>query len=136
MTTASVLILAGCMAHVLAQDKEQNATNDFAVVQGELMNSGPPEFVLIKEVDPAAQTITGFQTRELLDPASKIVGFHRVFKFDEIEVTNARRQKLDKKEVEHLKGRIAIVGHQQISGAYLGMFLEDTVVVTYSPKNK
>jgi hypothetical protein len=135
ITTASVLILAGCIAHVLAQDKEQNASNYFAI-QGELMNSGPPEFVLISEVDPVARTITVFQTRELLDPASKIVGFHRVFKFDEIEVTNARRKKLDKNEVENFKGRLAIVGHQQISGAYLGMFLEDTVVVTYSPKNK
>jgi hypothetical protein len=135
ITTAAAVVLVTCIAHVMAQDQEQNATKYYAV-QGELMNCGPPEFVLISEVDPAAQTITVFQTKELGDPASRIVGFHRVFKVDEIEVTNARRKKLDKKEVADLKGRLAIVGNQQISGAYLGMLLEDTVVVTYSPISK
>ncbi len=51
-------------------------------------------------------------------------------------MTNARRQKLSEKEIANLKGRLVIVGYQQISGAYLGMFQEETVVVTYSPKDK
>jgi len=131
ITTFSAFVLAACIAHVMAQDAEQNVT----AVQGELMSCGPPEFMLISEVDPAAQTITAFQTKELFVPAHTIAGLHRAFKFDEIEVTNARRRKLTKKEIASLKGRLAIVGYQQISGAYLGMFQEDTVVVTYSPKD-
>jgi hypothetical protein len=135
ITTLSAFVLAACIAHVMARDTEQNVTNYFAI-QGELMSCGPPEFMLISEVDPAAQTITAFQTKELFVPAHTIAGLHRAFKFDEIEVTNARRRKLTEKEIASLKGRLAIVGYQQISGAYLGMFQEDTVVVTYSPKDK
>ena len=135
ITTLSAFVLAACIAHVMARDTEQNVTNYFAT-QGELMSCGPPEFVLISEVDPAAQTITAFQTKELFVPAHEISGLHRRFKFDEIEVTNARRRKLGENEIAKLKGRLAIVGYQQISGAYLGMFQEDIVVVTYSPKDK
>ena len=135
ITTLSAFVLAACIAHVMAHDTEQNVTKYFAI-QGELMSCGPPEFLLISEVDPAAQTITAFQTKELFDPAHEVGGFHRRFKFNEIEVTNARRQTLSEKEIANLRGRLAIVGYQQISGAYLGMFQEDTVVVTYSPKDK
>ena len=133
----SILIVIGCLAHVLAQDSNRNTT-DYYAVQGELMKSGPPEFMLVSEVDLNAKTITAFQTKEIRDQSPRIIGHHRSFKFSEIEVTNARRKKLDESEIKNLNERLVILstGEQQLSAAYLGMFIEDTIVVTFSPKTK
>lgn len=136
-TVFSILIVGGCLAHVLAQD-DNRATKDYFKVQGELMKCGPPEFMLVSEVDLNAQTITAFQSKELHAPSPHIVGYHRTFKLSEIQVTNARRKTLDKSEMKNLEGHMVILsmGEQQLSAAYLGMFLEDTIVVAFFPKEK
>ncbi|QDV25858.1 hypothetical protein [Aureliella helgolandensis] len=122
----------GFFAAALAQDAVYFKT------QGEVMESSPPKFMLISDVDLEAKTLTGMSTIERHDPKSVVSTFHITLKFSDIKVTNAMRVAVDDDDLSKLKGKLVVLydGKEPLSGAYMGLFREDTFVISVVPAKK
>ncbi len=140
-----ILACVGFFAHTWAQDDDRDAaataSTDYFNVQGNVMECSPPKFMLISEVDSQAKTITGLSTIQRQTPEAPepvISAFHRTFKMSEIEITNARRKAIGEDDFENLKGKLVVIseGKTPLSAAFLGLFREDTVVITIEAAKK
>ena len=60
------------------------------------------------------------------------------FKLSDIKVTNARRAAVDNADLSNLKGKLVVLydGKEQLSAAYMGLFREDAIVVSFVPAKK
>ena len=132
VTTVSVVSCFGLIAAALAQD------SDYFKTQGEVMECSPPKFMLVSDVDLEAKTLTGMSTIERLDPQRVVSAYHMTFKLSDIKVTNARRRAVDDSDLLKLKGRLVVLydGWKPLSAPYLGLFREDTIVISYIPAKK
>ena len=104
----------------------------FAVEQGELMESAPPKFMLVSNVDKDAGTITGMSTIERLDPTLVISAYYRTLKLSDVTVTNAMRKPVTEDVLDKIHGKLVVIsdGRTPLSAAYLGLFRKDTFVIT------
>ncbi len=129
VAAASVVTCAGFIATALAQD------SDYFETQGQVMECSPPKFMLISEVDMDAKTITGMSTIERHDPQPVVSAFHMTFKLSDITVTNARRTAVDESDLSKLEGKLVVLydGKEPLSAPYLGLFREDTIVISFEP---
>ncbi len=129
--TVSILACLCIVAAALAQD------NDYYKTQRQVMECSPPKFMLVSDVDLEAKTITGMSTIERHDP-HVFSAFHRTFKLSEINLTNARRAALEESELSKLKGKLVVLydGNEPLSAPYMGLFREDTIVVSLEPAKK
>lgn len=107
-------------------------------VQGDVMKCGPPKFMLISDVDLEAQTLTGLSTIQRHTPQPVVSAFHMTFKLSDIKVTNASRTAIDESDLNELKGKLVVLseGKEPLSAAYLGLFREDTIVISVSPASE
>ena len=128
------MIAAICVVACLAMTARGD---DYFVVQGEVMECSPPKFMLISDVDLVAQTLTGLSTMEGQTMQGQLVvgAFHRTLKLSDIKVTNARRKPIGENDIGKLKGKLVVVseGKTPLSAAFLGLFREDTFVITIAP---
>lgn len=109
------------------------ARGDYFEDQGKVMECSPPKFMLIENVDLKAQTISGMWTFERQTPESVVIAaVGRTFKLSDIKVTNARGKAIGEKDIEQLKGKLVVVseGKTPLSAPYLGLFREDTILIT------
>ena len=129
VATICVVTCIGVIASALAQD------NDYSKTQGEVMECSPPKFLLVSDVDVDAKTLTGMSTIERHDPKPVVSAFHMTFKLSDINVTNARRQPVDESGLSKLKGKLVVLydGKEPLSAAYMGLFREDTIVLSIVP---
>ncbi len=69
------------------------------------------------------------------DPQPTVVAFHRMFKLSDIKVTNARRGAVDESDFSKLKGKLVVLyeGKEPLSAAYMGLFREDSIVISFVP---
>jgi hypothetical protein len=132
VATVSIGICFGFIAAALAQD------GDYFKTQGEVMECSPPKFLLVSDVDMKAETLTGMSTIERHDPQPVVSAFHMTFKLSDIKVTNARRAAVDKADLSKLKGKLVVLydGKEPLSAAYMGLFREDAIVVSFVPAKK
>jgi len=132
IATVSIVGCFGFIAAAIAQD------SDYFKTQGQVMECSPPKFLLVSDVDMEAKTLTGMSTIERRDPKPAVAAFHMTFKFADISVTNARRVNVDESGLTKLKGKLVVFydGKEQLSAAYLGLFREDTIVITFVPEQK
>jgi len=126
VTTLCVLACIGGIAVTFAQDTAYFNT------QGEVMGCSPPKFLLVSDVDLVAKTITGMTTIERRDPNPSILAAHRQFNLSDVQLTDARRSPIKDDELKKLKGKLIVIaeGKGPLSATYLGLFREDTVVLT------
>jgi hypothetical protein len=131
VATVSIVACFGFIAAALAQD------GDYFKMQSEVMECSPPKFMLVSDVDMEAKTLTGMSTIERHDPKPVVV-FHMTFKLSEIKVTNARRAAVDDADLSKLKGQLVVLydGKEPLSAAYMGLFREDAIVVSFVPAKK
>jgi hypothetical protein len=124
-----IVICFGYIAAALAQDANYFKT------QGEVMECSPPKFMLVSDVDMMAKTITGMSTIERHDEKAVVSAFHMTFKLSDIRVTNARGAAVDEVDLSKLEGKLVVLydGKEPLSAAYLGLFREDTFVVSVVP---
>ena len=129
VATVSVVTCFGFIAAALAQD------GDYYKTQGEVMECSPPKFILVSEVDTEGKTLTGMSTIEQHSPEPVVIAYHMTFKLTDINVTNARRAVVDETDFSKLKGKLVVLydGKQPLSAAYLGLFREDTIVISLVP---
>jgi hypothetical protein len=120
------LVCFGFIAAALAQDA------DYFKTQGEVMESSPPKFMLVSDVDMKAKTLTGMSTIEMHDPKPVVSAFHMRLKLSDIKVTNARRAAVGDNDLSELKGKLVVLydGKEPLSAAYMGLFREDTFVIS------
>jgi hypothetical protein len=132
IATAGVIIFISFLAVALAQD------SDYFKTQGELMACSPPKFMLVAEVDVDGKTITGMLTQERQSPERSIIAYHMQFKFSEIKVTDARKAPVKEADISKLKGKLVVLydGKEPISAPYMGLFQEDTIIVSFVPTGK
>ena len=132
VATVSIVICFGFIAAALAQD------GDYFKTKGEVMECSPPKFLLVSDVDMKAETLTGMSTIERNDPQPVVSAFHMTFKLSDIKVTNARRAAVDKADLSKLKGKLVVLydGKEPLSAAYMGLFREDAIVVSFVPAQK
>ena len=130
VTTLCVLACIGGIAVTFAQETAYFST------QGEVMECSPPKFLLISEVDMVAKTLTGMTTIERHDPNPSILAAHRLFNLAEVRLTDARRSPIKDDELKGLKGKLIVFaeGKGPLSAPCLGLFREDTVVLTIPEK--
>lgn len=137
--TACVVICVGLIASTWAQDTESAAapttSGGYYQLQADVMECSPPKFLLIAQVDLDAQTLTGMSTIQTQTPDGSPMAYHMTFKLADINVTDARRNALDKTELKTLKGKFVVLseGKRPLSAVYLGLFREDTVVISIKP---
>ena len=142
ITAFCIVACIGLIAHTWAQGKvggaDENASADYFKAQGDVMECAPPKFLLISEVDLDAQTLTGLSTIETLRPESVVIAFHQTFRLSDVKVTNARRKAIADDDLKDLKGKLVVLsdGKGPLTAAYLGLFREDTIVVSISPATK
>lgn len=129
IATISVVAGLGLLASTFAQD------TDYFKTQGQVMECSPPKFLLVSDVDMEAKTLTGMSTIERRDPQPAVVAFHRTFKLSDIKVTNARRTMVDDADLAKLKGKLVVLydGKEPLSAAYMGLFREDAIVISFVP---
>lgn len=129
VATVSVVTCFGFIAAALAQD------SDYFKTQGEVMECSPPKFMLVSDVDMEAKTLTGMSTIERHDPQRVVSAYHMTFKLSDIKITNARRAAVDESGLSKLKGKLVVLydGNEPLSAAYLGLFREDTIVISLVP---
>lgn len=132
VATISVLTCCGCIAAALAQD------HDYFKTQGDVMECSPPKFLLVSDVDMEAETLTGMSTILRHDPQPVVAAYHMTLKLSDIKVTNARRAAVDETDLSKLEGKLVVLydGKKPLSAAYLGLFREDTYVVSVVPAKK
>jgi hypothetical protein len=108
------------------------ARSEYSNVQGDVMKCSPPKFMLISNVDLKARILTGLSTIERQAPETVVSAFHRQLKLSDIKVTNARRKVVDETDFAKLKGKLVVIseGKTPLSAAFLGLFREDTIVIT------
>jgi len=113
-------------------------SDNFFDVQGDVMECSPPKFMLISDVDLEAQTLTGMSTIQRHKPQTVVSAYHMTFKLSDIKVTNSRRKSLDETDFKELKGKLVVLseGKEPLSAAYLGLFRENTIVISISPAKK
>jgi hypothetical protein len=126
VATVGIVACFGFIAAALAQD------SDYFKTQGEVMECSPPKFMLVSEVDMEAKTLTGMSTIERHAPQPVVAAFHMTFKLSDIKVTNARRAAVDESDLSKLKGKLVVLydGKKPLSAAYMGLFREDTIVIS------
>ena len=126
VTTLFVVACICGIAVTFAQDTAYFNT------QGEVMECSPPKFLLVSDIDLVAKTLTGMTTIERRNPHPSILAAHRQFNLSDVQLTNARRNPIKDDELKELKGKLIVVaeGKGPLSAAYLGLFREDTVVLT------
>ena len=131
---ASVVLVAcfGLIAIAIAQD------HDFFTTQGEVMKSGPPKFLHVSSVDMDAKTLTGMSTIERHNPKPVVSAYHRTLKLSDINVTNAIGTPIADADLPAIKGKLAVLheGKNPLSAAYMGLFREDTIVISLVHKKK
>lgn len=132
VATVSIVACFGFIAAALAQD------GDYFKTQGEVMECSPPKFMLVSDVDVQAKTLTGMSTIERHDPQPVVSAFYMTFQLSDIKVTNARRAAVDEADLSKLKGKLVVLydGKEPLSAAYMGLFREDTFVVSVVPAKK
>ena len=132
VATIGLVTCFGFIAAALAQDA------DYLNAQGEVMECSPPRFMLVSDVDMKAKTLTGMSTIERHDPKPVVSAFHMTFKLSDIRATNARRAAVDEVDLSKLKGKLVVLydGKEPLSAAYMGLFREDTFVVSVVPGKK
>ena len=132
IVATSISASLGFIATALAQE------NDYFKTQGQLMECSPPKFLLVSEVDMDAKTLTGMSTITRSDPQTVVVAYCMTFKLSDIKVTNARRVALDDSEVAKTKGKLVVLydGKEPLSAAYLGLFQEETTIISIAPEKK
>jgi hypothetical protein len=129
LSTVSFVTFFGLIAAALAKESSYFKT------QGEVMECSPPKFLLVSDVDMKAKTLTGMSTKELHKPQRVVGAFHMTFKLSDIKVTNARREAVEDSELPNLQGKLVVLydGWEPLSASYLGLFREDTVVISFVP---
>ncbi len=129
--SVSILACFCFVAAALAQD------SDYYKTQRQVMECSSPKFMLVSDVDLKAKTITGMSTIERHAPPV-VSAFHMTFNLSEIKVTNARRAALDESELSKLKGKLVVLydGNEPLSAPYMGLFREDTIVVSLESAKK
>lgn len=132
VATVSILACFGFIAAALAQD------GDYFKTRGEVMECSPPKFMLVSDVDMEAKTLTGMSTIERHDPKPVVSAFHMTFNLSDIKVTDARRAAVDEADLSKLKGQLVVLydGKEPLSAAYLGLFREDAIVISFVPEKK
>ncbi len=132
VSTVCIVTCIGLIATAFAQD------SDYAKTQGQVMECSPPKFLLVSNVDVDAKTLTGMSTIEQHKRETVVSAFHMTFKLSDVTVTNARREAVDESELSTLKGKLVVLcdGKEPLSAAYLGLFREDTIVVSLVPARK
>jgi hypothetical protein len=127
--TICVVTCIGLIATAFAQE------NDYFKTQGQVMECSPPKFLLVSDVDLDAKTLTGMSTIERHDPKRVVSAFHMTFKLSDITITNARREAVDESELSTLKGKLVVLydGKEPLSAAYLELFREGTIVISFAP---
>lgn len=132
VATVSILACSGFIAAALAQD------SDYFKTQGEVMECSPPRFMLVADVDMEAKTLTGMLTKERHDPERVVFAYHMTFKLSEVKVTNAMRVAVDETGLSKLKGKLVVLydGKEPLSAPYMGLFREDTIVISVEPATK
>lgn len=130
--TVSIVACIGFIAATLAQE------GDYFKSQDELMKCSPPKFMLVADVDMHGKTLTGMLTKEKDNPERDLFGYHMTFKLSEIKVTNARRVAVDEAELSALKGKLVVLydGKEPLSALYMGLFREETTIVSFHPVAK
>ena len=128
----SIVTCIGFIATAFAQE------NDYLKTQGQVMECSPPKFMLVSDVDMEAKTLTGMSTIERNAPQPVVSAFHMTFKLSDINVTNARHAVVDKSDLSKLKGKLVVLydGKEPLSAAYMGLFREDTIVLSLIPAKK
>lgn len=106
--------------------------SDYSRTQGEVMNSSPPRFLLVSEVDPEAGTLVGMSTIERHKPQRVVSAFHMTFQLSDLNITNARRVSLDDSELTALQGKLVVLydGAKPLSAPYMSLFQEDTIIIS------
>lgn len=129
VATIALVCCLGFFAAALAQDAV------YFKAQGEVMKSSPPKFMLISDVDLETKTLTGMSTIERHDLNPVVSAFHMTLKFADINVTNAMRAAVDDADLSKLKGKLVVLydGQEPLSAAYMGLFREDTFVISVVP---
>lgn len=132
VATIALVCCLSFIAAALAQDA------DYFKTQGEVMESSPPKFMLVSDVDMEAKTLTGMSTIERHDPKPAVTAVHMILKLSDIKVTNARRVAVDDADLSKLKGELVVLydGKEPLSAAYMGLFREDTSVISVVPGKK
>ncbi len=132
VATICVVTCIGLLATAFAQD------SDYSRTQGQVMECSPPKFFLVSDVDVEAKTVTGMSTIERHDPKPVVSAFHMTFKLSDVNITNARREAVDESDLSTLKGKLVVLydGKEPLSAAYLGLFREDTIVISFVPAKK
>ena len=132
VTSVGLFACLGLIATAMAQD------HDFFSTQGEVMKSGPPKFLLVSSVDVDAKTLTGMSTIERHNPKPVVSAFHRTLKLSEINVTNAVGAPIAAADLPAIKGKLAVLheGINPLSAAYMGLFREDTIVISIVHKRE
>ena len=132
VTSVALVACFGLIATAMAQD------HDFFATQGEVMKSGPPKFLHVSSVDMDAKTLTGMSTIERHNPKPVISAFHRTLKLSEINVTNAVGTSIANADLPTIKGKLAVLhdGIHPLSAAYMGLFREDTIVISIVHKKE
>jgi hypothetical protein len=134
-----ILICIGLIARTSAQDEaravDTTSSSDYFRTQGDVMKCSPPKFLLISDVDLEAKTLTGLSTIERHTPQPVVSAFHMTFKLSDIKVTNARRVAIDESDLKELTGKLVVLydGTEPLSAVYLGLFREDTIVISFVP---
>ena len=110
-------------------------SDNYFEVQGDVMSCSPPKFLLVSDVDLEAQTLSGLSTIQMHKPKPVVGAFHMTFKLSDLKVTNARRTAIDETGLKELKGKLVVLseGKEPLSAAYLGLFREDTIVISFVP---
>ena len=129
VATICVVTCIGLIATAFAQD------GDYSKTQGQVMECSPPKFLLVSDVDLDAKTVTGMSTIERHDPKPTMSAFHMTFKLSDITVTNTLREAVVESDLSTLKGKLVVLcdGTEPLSAAYLRLFREDTIVISFVP---
>ena len=132
VTSVALIACLGVIATAMAQD------HDFFTTQGEVMKSGPPKFLHVSSLDMDAKTLTGMSTVERRNPKPIVSAFHRTLKLSEINVTNAVGAPIADADLPTIKGKLAVLheGINPLSAAYMGLFREDTIVISIVHKKE
>lgn len=132
VAAACAVFCIGFLTVALAQD------GDYSKKQGELMSCSPPKFMLVSEVDMNGKTITGMLTQERQDAERAVIAYHMQFKLSEIQVSDARRTSVKDADIPKLKGKLVVLydGKEPLSAAYMGLFQNDTTIVSFVPSGK
>ena len=129
VAAASVVACLGFIAAALAKE------GDYFQTQRHVMECSPPKFMLVSDVDLEAKTLTGMSTTERHDRQPVVSAFYMTCKLSDIKITNARRAAVDESDLSRLKGNLVVLydGKEPLSAAYMGLFREDTIVISLVP---